>query len=101
VDDPAILIDADKAASGEILYRSAVAACVICHGPRLENSGSFAPDLRESMVALDWNAFKSVVHEGSLSEAGTPKFDNLAEGDLKAIYMYVRQRARAALSASR
>jgi quinohemoprotein ethanol dehydrogenase len=93
-DDPAFIIDTRLANNGSALYGSAT--CYYCHGPRLENTGSFAPDLRESSLALNWMAFRAVVHDGALAAAGMPKFGDLSDDDMRAIYMYIRQRAREA-----
>ncbi|WP_129649588.1 outer membrane protein assembly factor BamB family protein [Peristeroidobacter agariperforans] len=93
-DDPTFVIDKEKAAKGSELYESAW--CSLCHGPKLENNGSFAPDLRESFLAMNWEAFRSVLRDGSLSRAGMPKYDDLSEHQHYAIFMYVRQRAREA-----
>ena len=98
VDDPKFLIDAAQAATGAELYRSA--QCYFCHGPELVNTGSFAPDLRESALAMNWDTFKSAVSAGTLAAGGMPKFDDLSDNDLRMIYMYVRQRARAAARAA-
>ena len=92
VDDPALSIDAKQAESGSKVYVENY--CVLCHGVNLESSGSIAPDLRESRLALNWKAFRSVLHEGTLAAAGMPKFDDLSEEDMHEIYMYIRRRAR-------
>jgi quinohemoprotein ethanol dehydrogenase len=99
VDDPTVLIDAPQAAKGADLYGSS--GCRACHGPRLENTGSFAPDLRESALAMNWEAFKSVLHNGSLATLGMPKFEDLSDEEIREIYMYIRQRARDAAHSPR
>lgn len=93
LDDVALVIDSEVAAKGAKLY---VLQCHYCHGTQLENTGSFAPDLRESQLALNLQAFKSVIHDGSLAAAGMPKFADLDDSDIRALYMYIRQRAREA-----
>jgi quinohemoprotein ethanol dehydrogenase len=95
VDDPTLVIDAKQAARGLELVEM---HCSYCHGDELKNTGSFAPDLRESPLAVNWEAFKSVLHDGSRAPLGMPKFDDLNDGELRAIYMYIRQRAREASS---
>jgi quinohemoprotein ethanol dehydrogenase len=90
VDDPTLTIDATAAAKGAKAY----ARCGGCHGTNLENYASIAPDLRESGLALNWEAFNAVVREGVLAAAGMPKFDELSEDEAHAIFIYVRQRAR-------
>lgn len=92
VDDPSFVIDKNLAASGAEVYGN----CANCHGARLENIGSFAPDLRESALAMNWDAFTGVVREGALANHGMPKFDELSDHDLRALYMYIRLRAREA-----
>jgi len=91
-DDPALSIDAKQASQGANAYSANF--CSMCHGERLESTGSIAPDLRESRLALNWQAFRSVLHDGTLASAGMPKFDDLSDSDMHAIYMYIRQRAR-------
>jgi quinohemoprotein ethanol dehydrogenase len=93
-DDPAFVIDGALAAKGSASYASAT--CYYCHGPQLENTGSFAPDLRESALAMNWMAFKSVVQGGALAAAGMPRFADLSDDDTRAIFMYIRQRSREA-----
>lgn len=100
VDDPSLVIDANQAKLGSKVYHSGAALCSICHGRQLENTGSFAPDLRESALAMNWEAFKVVVHDGVLAGAGMPKFDTMGEKEMRAIYMYIRQRAREASQTS-
>ena len=95
VDDPAFVIDSQQAAEGFKRYHS---TCYACHGVKLESTGSIAPDLRESPLALHWEAFRSVLHEGGLAGAGMPKYDDLSDTDLRAIFMYIREGARAAAS---
>jgi quinohemoprotein ethanol dehydrogenase len=99
VDDSSVLIDAPQVAKGADLYGSS--RCGICHGPQLQNTGSFAPDLRESALAMNWEAFKSVLQDGSLAALGMPKFGDLSDEQLREIYMYVRQRARDAAQSPR
>ena len=55
-----------------------------------------APDLRESVLAMNWEAFRSVLHEGRLAAAGMPMYDDLSDEDMHAIFTYIRQRAREA-----
>ncbi len=93
VNDPSFVIDNEQAAAGAKLYHS---SCFTCHGARLESTGSIAPDLRESGLASVWEAFRSLLHSGALASAGMPKYDELSDKDLKAIFMYIRHGARAA-----
>jgi quinohemoprotein ethanol dehydrogenase len=98
VDDPAMVIDLKQAARGAAVYGSNY--CALCHGINLENTGSIAPDLRESSLALNWSAFRSVLHEGVFTAAGMPTFDDLSDEDIRAVFMYVRQQARQAARSS-
>jgi quinohemoprotein ethanol dehydrogenase len=91
VDDPALVIDPKHALQGELLYNS---TCFLCHGANALGTGSIAPDLRESVLALRWDAFRSVLHEGFLAAQGMPKYDDLTEDDMRNIFLYIRQRAR-------
>lgn len=97
-DDPAFAIDAKQAAAGLKLYHS---SCYVCHGVKLEATGSIAPDLRESSLAMSWDAFRSVLHEGELAAAGMPKYDELSDEDIRGIFMYIRERAREAAASPR
>jgi quinohemoprotein ethanol dehydrogenase len=90
MDDPDIVINLSLADEGAKLY----GRCSVCHGMNLENYGSFAPDLRESALAMNWEGFDAVVREGALAAAGMPKFDDLSEKDARAIYMFIRHRTR-------
>jgi quinohemoprotein ethanol dehydrogenase len=97
VDNPTLAIDSKTAADGEKVYNS---GCFLCHGAHLESTGSIAPDLRESRLAMNWDSFTAVVHEGSLAGAGMPKYGDLTETDLNALYMYIRRMARDSLAAA-
>jgi hypothetical protein len=48
-------------------------------------------------LALSWDAFRTVVHDGSLASLGMPRFREIGDEDLRAIYMYIRQQAREAI----
>jgi mono/diheme cytochrome c family protein len=93
-----MVIDVKQAARGAAVYGSNY--CALCHGINLENTGSIAPDLRESSLALNWSAFRSVLHEGVFTAAGMPTFDDLSDEDIRAVFMYVRQQARQAARSS-
>jgi quinohemoprotein ethanol dehydrogenase len=92
-----LVIDPKHAVQGEQLYNS---TCFLCHGANALGTGSIAPDLRESVLALRWDAFRSVLHEGVLAAKGMPKYDELAEDDIRNIFLYIRQRARDARAVS-
>ncbi|RVT94778.1 PQQ-dependent dehydrogenase, methanol/ethanol family [Sphingomonas crocodyli] len=89
-DDPAFVVDADKAKIGGGVFNS---SCIICHGAGMIAGGA-APDLRKSAIPLDADAFKQVVHDGALMDRGMGKFDNLSDAELEGLRHYIRQRAR-------
>ncbi len=95
LDDPKLTIDVREAAAGLATYQD---NCMYCHGRLLLSAGAPAPDLRESRIALDWNSFRSVVKDGALLPKRMPRFDNLTDAQLRAIYVYIRAGARAALA---
>jgi quinohemoprotein ethanol dehydrogenase len=91
IDDPALVIDQNLAEKGVKAYQR----CARCHGIQLQSRSSFARDLRESELASTWEGFKLVVLGGAMSALGMPIFDDLSDEDLRAIFMYIRQGARA------
>jgi quinohemoprotein ethanol dehydrogenase len=90
VDDPSIKIDPKEAAMGYAMYL----ACAACHGRNLVSTGGPAPDLRESQLALNPDAFYSVVHDGILIQHGMPRFENFKREQVMALWAYVRSGAR-------
>jgi quinohemoprotein ethanol dehydrogenase len=92
VDDPALVINTSLATAGAKVYLQ----CARCHGIEDNNVASFTRDLRESTVALNWDGFKSVVRGGTLFSLGMPRFDDMSEDELRELFMYIRQEARAA-----
>jgi quinohemoprotein ethanol dehydrogenase len=92
VDDPKIRLDPADVAAGHALYM----ACGLCHGRDLVSAGAPGPDLRESQLALDPEAFWSVVHDGALIQAGMPRFEMLTRQQVMQLYAYVRAGARQA-----
>jgi quinohemoprotein ethanol dehydrogenase len=95
VDDPSIKIDPKEAAAGHEMFL----ACGACHGRNLVSAGGPAPDLRESQLALDPDAFYQVVHDGALMQNGMPRFAMFTKPQVMALYAYVRSGAREALQA--
>jgi quinohemoprotein ethanol dehydrogenase len=91
VDVPTLAIDSELAAAGERVFNS---SCFLCHGAHLEGTGSIAPDLRESGLAVNFDSFSAVVHQGALAGAGMPNYSDLTEADVKGLYMYIRKAAR-------
>jgi quinohemoprotein ethanol dehydrogenase len=92
VDDPALRIDPVQAETGHQLFL----ACALCHGRHARASGAPGPDLRESALALDQEAFLQVVKGGPLLEKGMPRYDALTREQALQVWMYVRQEARKA-----
>lgn len=90
LDDPAFVIDPKKAAIGAGIFG---ASCVICHGGGMIAGGA-APDLRKSQIAMDADAFNSVVRGGALMTRGMGKFDHLTDEEVEGLRHYIRQRAR-------
>jgi quinohemoprotein ethanol dehydrogenase len=95
LDDPAVIIDPAVAETGLIEYQK---HCAACHGRLLASAGAPAPDLRESTLALHQDSFRSIVRDGILVPKLMPRFDELSDSQLEAIYIYVRAGARASLS---
>jgi quinohemoprotein ethanol dehydrogenase len=95
VDDPNLVINPADVAMGKAIY----IACGACHGRDLVSAGGPAPDLRESRVALDPVAFRSVVQGGALIEHGMPRFTMLSGKQIDGIWAYIRQGARDARAA--
>jgi quinohemoprotein ethanol dehydrogenase len=93
VDDPQLTIDERQAQAGMALYGK---ACVGCHGANLISTGSPAPDLRESPIALRWESFDTVLKTGALAPRGMPQYDDLSQDERRSLFMYVRDGARKA-----
>jgi quinohemoprotein ethanol dehydrogenase len=90
IDDPNFVVDAAKAKQGLMAF---ALNCLTCHGMDAI-AGGYAPDLRASPIPLSFDAFNSVVRQGSLAQRGMPPFADLTTDDLDAIRHYLRQRAR-------
>lgn len=95
LDDPAIGLEPKDVAAGKQLYMR----CMGCHGAELVAAGGPAPDLRESAVALDTEAFWSVLHDGALLERGMPRYSTVTRRQATQIQAYIRARARDAIAA--
>jgi len=94
-DDPAEVLDPKQIAMGKAMF----IACAACHGRNAVGVGGPAPDLRESALPLNPEAFWTVVHDGARIQSGMPPFSTLAKPQIEAIRQYIRARARAELSA--
>jgi quinohemoprotein ethanol dehydrogenase len=95
VDDPTLAIDTAQAERGAGIYQD---NCAYCHGRLLVSPGSPAPDLRESQLALHWDSFRVTVKEGLLLAKLMPKFSELSDDQVRAVYMYIRAGARDVLA---
>ncbi len=69
----------------------------MCHGLDAVSAGAPGPDLRESAIAMNRDAFRQVVFEGASLPRGMPRFEMLSETDLRQLYAYIRSTAREAL----
>jgi quinohemoprotein ethanol dehydrogenase len=94
VDDPAIVLKQADVAAGKEMFM----ACAVCHGRDLVSAGAPAPDLRESQLALNPDAFWAVVHDGGLIQRGMPRFDFFTREQVMQIYAYIRSGARDVLT---
>ena len=95
LDDPAVKLDQEQVETGKELYTR----CMGCHGRALVATGGPAPDLRESPIALDREAFLSVLRDGTLLPRGMPQFAMLKQEQALQIYAYIRSEARKARNA--
>jgi quinohemoprotein ethanol dehydrogenase len=96
VDDPAFVIDEEKAARGMPDYE---VRCYLCHGIGVIAGGA-GPDLRRSKIVLSLEAMRAVVHDGRLAPRGMPTYGEITPEQLEAIQHYIRKKARAAIAAS-
>ena len=71
--------------------------CALCHGTDAVSGQAAGPDLRESAIALDGDAFWSVLHEGVLRQRGMPRFAGLTRAEADKIRNYLRAASREAL----
>ena len=97
LDDPSLHLNDADVRTGRALYMQ----CAFCHGLNLHSTGSPAPDLRESTIALRLDTFGSFLREGTLLAAGMPRFDSLSEEQVRQIHAYIRAGARKALDSSK
>jgi quinohemoprotein ethanol dehydrogenase len=93
LDDSTLVVEDQLAQEGMALYGK---ACVGCHGANLVSTGSPAPDLRESMSALHWESFDSLLTSGALAPRGMPRYDDFTEVERRSLFMYIRAQARRA-----
>jgi quinohemoprotein ethanol dehydrogenase len=95
-DNPAEVLDPKQVAMGKAMFM----ACAACHGRQAVGAGGPAPDLRESAIPLNPDAFWAVVHDGARMERGMPRITLFGKPQVEAIRQYVRSRARAAMGAN-
>jgi quinohemoprotein ethanol dehydrogenase len=93
-DNPAEVLDPQQVAMGGAIF----IACAACHGRNAVGVGGPAPDLRESSIPLNPDAFWTVVHDGPLMERGMPRIAMFGKPQVEAIRQYIRSRARAGLA---
>ena len=89
VDTGTAPINESLALKGMDIYHNS--SCAVCHGGLLSNSGSNAPDLRESAAILDLDTMKAILHDGVLLPNGMPQFKDLSDEEILAISEYARQ----------
>ncbi|HMP55964.1 MAG TPA: PQQ-dependent dehydrogenase, methanol/ethanol family [Novosphingobium sp.] len=89
IDDPGFTPDPALVAAGRPLF----AQCSGCHGRDGQSSGAPGPDLRESALLLDPQAFRDVVREGALLPRGMPRFPALDDGKLEQVRHFLRAMA--------
>ena len=93
LDVPALeLKEADVAAG-----RALSIQCAACHGVGLQSTGTPAPDLRESALALNLDSLGDLLKSGALLERGMPRFQYLTDEQIRDLYAYIRAKAREAL----
>jgi len=90
--DPNFEIDQTLAQQGAALYRK----CSSCHGGGMY-SGSMAPDLRASPIAMAKEVFASVVRDGAKNKMGMPSYPDITDDELEALRHFIRKRAEETL----
>jgi quinohemoprotein ethanol dehydrogenase len=93
-DNPAEQLDPKAVGMGKPMFM----ACAACHGINAVSAGGPAPDLRESAIPLDKDAFFQVVHDGALLPRGMPKFQMFTPVQIEALRQYIRSESRKALA---
>lgn len=93
LDDPGLRLDEAGVNAGRVLFGG---QCAGCHGVGAQSPGT-APDLRESALALNLNAFSEVLRSGALQSNGMPKFGDYSADEIRNVFMYIRAAAREAL----
>ena len=60
------------------------------------SAGGPAPDLRESPIPLDPDAFYAVVHDGAKMSLGMPQYAIFGKAQVEAVRQYIRSQAQKA-----
>ena len=90
LDVPGFKVDAELALRGRRVFDT---QCFTCHGSG-GISGGGAPNLLSSPAATDLPTIKRIALGGALELRGMPRFTELTDADIDAVYHYLRQRAR-------
>jgi quinohemoprotein ethanol dehydrogenase len=88
------VLDPKAATSGKNMFL----ACAACHGRNLVGAGGPAPDLRESQIPLNADAFYAVVHDGALMSRGMPAFKAFNRPIIENYRQYIRKVQRETLA---
>jgi quinohemoprotein ethanol dehydrogenase len=92
IDDPSIKLDPARVAKGAKIYGG---TCYMCHGGGFAGTtAGTAPDLRESGIAFDRQAFAEMVTGGSAVASGMPKYGDLSKDDIENLYQFIRSMTR-------
>jgi quinohemoprotein ethanol dehydrogenase len=91
LEDPSFHSNPAVEQQGAMVY--AMNACMVCHGTNAIAGGA-APDLRGSSYILDGAAFRSVVRDGALLQAGMPNFPTMTPAQAETLRQYLRARSQ-------
>jgi quinohemoprotein ethanol dehydrogenase len=91
VDAPKLVLDPHKVELGMAVFHQSCSAG--CHGTTAMAAGG-APDLRESGVVLDRQAFGQFLRDAPLLAFGMARFDDLSDAEVDELYQYIRSEAR-------
>ena len=90
LDNPDEKLDPKAIALGKSLF----IACGACHGKAAVSAGGPAPDLRESAIPLDPEAFSHVVKDAALISRGMPGFGMFGKPVIEGLRQYIRAQSR-------
>ena len=97
LDVPGFRVDPKLALRGRQVFDT---ECFTCHGSGAISGGG-SPNLLSSPTATDLPTIKRIALGGALELRGMPKFTELTDTDIDAVYHYLRQRARDELQKDR